>query len=121
MSAVRRRLSVLFTPAEIDPVVSADRVVLVVDVLRSTSVVPVALAGGASEIHPASSVAEARALRERLPDALLGGEAAGETPAGFDLGNSPLEYTPERVAGRSIVYTSTNGMPALLQIGRAHV
>ena len=78
MSAVRRRLSVLFTPAEIDPVVSADRVVVVVDVLRSTSVVPVALAGGASEIHPASSVAEARALRERMPDALLGGEAAGE-------------------------------------------
>lgn len=114
MSAVRRRLSVLFTPAEVDPVISADRVAVVVDVLRSTSVLPVALAGGALEMHPTSSVAEARALRGRMPGALLGGEAAGEKPAGFDFGNSPLEYTPERVAGRSIVYTSTNGMPALL-------
>ncbi|HET9234670.1 MAG TPA: 2-phosphosulfolactate phosphatase, partial [Candidatus Eisenbacteria bacterium] len=91
----RRRLSVLFTPAEIDPVLLADRVTVVADVLRSTSVVPVALAHGAAEIYPTSSVADARALRETTPGALLGGEDAGRKPAGFDFGNSPLEYTRE--------------------------
>ena len=119
MSPGRRGLSVLLTPAEIEPALSANHVAVVIDVLRSTSVVPVALAGGAAEIYPTSSVAAARALNERMAGALLGGEEAGQKPAGFDFGNSPLEYTPERVVGRTIVYTSTNGMPALLRLGLA--
>ena len=114
-----RRLSVLLSPGEINAVLTTRRVAVVADVLRSTSVVPFALANGAAAIHPTSSVAEARALQVRIPAALLGGEDAGQKPAGFDFGNSPLEYTPGRVAGRTIVYTSTNGMPALLRLESA--
>jgi 2-phosphosulfolactate phosphatase len=110
-----RRLSVLLTPAEIDSLRLDDTIVVIVDVLRSTSVIPVGLAAGATAFLPAGSVEDARALRDRMPSALLCGERDGNAPAGFDLGNSPLEYTPDRVRGRELVFTSTNGVPALLR------
>ena len=114
-----RRLSVLFTPAEIDGLRLDDTIAVLVDVLRSTSVIPVGLAAGATGFLLAGSVDEARNLRDRMPGALLCGERDGRAPEGFDLGNSPFEYTPERVGGRELVFTSTNGAPALLRLGLA--
>lgn len=88
--------------------------VVVIDVLRASTTIVHALANGARQILPCREVDEARACRESLGDeALLGGERGGLPPEGFDLGNSPSEYTPERVTDRSIVFTTTNGTLAL--------
>ncbi len=87
---------------------------VVFDVLRATSTMVTALSNGAGRIFPVSTVEEALALRHtKLPDALLGGERGGKRIDGFDLGNSPREYTPEIVAGRDIITTTTNGTVAL--------
>jgi len=114
-----RRLSVLLSPPDIQKGRFEDTVAVVVDVLRATSVIPVGLAAGATAFFPVETVEQARALHARIPDALLCGEREGRPPEGFDLGNSPLEYTAARVSGRELVFTSTNGAPALLQLRAA--
>lgn len=98
----------------------AGRVAVVIDVLRATSTIVAALAAGAREIRPASSPAEAGARLARLAAArggrdglVLGGERLGLRIEGFDLGNSPLEYTAEAVGGKTVFFTTTNGTRTL--------
>jgi 2-phosphosulfolactate phosphatase len=90
---------------------------VVFDVLRATSSMVTALAGGAREIHPVRTIEEALALREKMPHALLGGERHGERIDGFDLGNSPFEY--RELDGRTIISTTTNGTMALRAVEKA--
>jgi 2-phosphosulfolactate phosphatase len=98
----------------------ADAVCVVFDVLRATSVMIEGLANGAAGFVPMEDISEALARRTRHPDALLAGErnglrinAAQSGGVEFNLGNSPREYTPERVRGRIIITTTTNGTRAL--------
>jgi 2-phosphosulfolactate phosphatase len=98
----------------------AGSVCVVFDVLRATSVVVTALANGAEGIAPVEEIAAALAWKQREPAVLLAGErdglrirAAQTGGVDFDLGNSPREYTPARVAGKRIVSTTTNGTRAL--------
>jgi len=83
--------------------------VAVIDVLRATTTMVTALENGARGIVPVATPAEAFAWRAAGPAVLLGGERGAQRIHGFDLGNSPLEYTRERVAGRLVVLTTTNG------------
>ncbi|MDE1170632.1 MAG: 2-phosphosulfolactate phosphatase [Verrucomicrobium sp.] len=109
------RLRVIYTPAQIAAFrPGSEEACAVVDQLRATSTQVTALAAGAASILAVRTVEEARALRQRLPGALLAGERKGIPLEGFDLGNSPREMTAERVAGRTIVHTTTNGTVALL-------
>jgi 2-phosphosulfolactate phosphatase len=85
----------------------------VIDVIRATSTIVTALARGAAGVQPVASVDVAFALKERNPKALLAGERGGRALPGFDLGNSPEDFTPERVRGRLITLTTTNGTQAL--------
>ncbi len=99
---------------------------VVIDQLRASTTMTAALAAGASAVVPCASVEHARALRERLASVpvLLGGERGGVRIPGFDLGNSPLEYTPLSVLGRVVVFTTTNGTGALeraIQAGASRV
>ena len=87
-----------------------------IDVLRATSTLTVALQNGVRRVLPAATPGEAFAWRDREPDALLCGEREGRRVEGFDLGNSPFEYTREVVAGRTLVFASTNGSLALRSI-----
>ena len=88
--------------------------VVVIDVLRASTTIVHALAAGAVEILPFLKVSEARARAAKLgPEALLCGERDGVRVDGFQLGNSPAEYTPQRVSGRRLVLTTTNGTRAL--------
>ena len=106
----------ILTPAEIAALPPRDlsaATCVVFDVLRATSTMLTAFANGARRIYPVSTVEEACELKARLPDALLGGERHGVRIDGFDLGNSPREYTPSAVAGRDIIATTTNGTVAL--------
>jgi 2-phosphosulfolactate phosphatase len=109
---VSPRLSVHLTPPRAP--LPARSAAVVIDVLRATSTLTVALAQGARRVLPASSAEEARALRARYPAALLCGERGAVRIPGFDLGNSPYEYGAARVGGRDLVFASTNGALALV-------
>lgn len=116
-------LEVLFTPVEFEALAARDlsrSVCVVFDILRATTSMVTALANGATAVVPVAGISEALELRRHRPEALLAGERNGvriraEAAAGvdFDLGNSPREFTPDRVGGRTIVMTTTNGTRAL--------
>lgn len=115
-------LEVLFTPADFAALKRRnldDTVAIVFDVLRATSTIVTALANGAAAVIPVAEISEALAVRERQPGVLLAGERDGlriraELTGGveFDLGNSPREFTTGRVAGKTIVASTTNGTRA---------
>ena len=98
-----------------------DGAVVVIDVLRASTTIIHALEAGATEVMPCTEVDQARKMADALPNghALLGGERDGLKIDGFDLGNSPEEYTPELVAGKTIIFTTTNGTRAIGRCGRA--
>jgi 2-phosphosulfolactate phosphatase len=108
-------LDVYLLPDRAAPEQLAGRTVVVIDVLRATTTITQALSAGASEVIPCSEVAEARRIAAEMPDgaAVLGGERGGLRIDGFHLGNSPAEYTPAAVAGKTLVFTTTNGTRAM--------
>ena len=109
-------LDVFFAPAGLATQEVAGRPVFVVDVLRATTVICAALSRGARAVVPVATVEEASRLAQTLgPDAaVLVGERHREPIEGFDLGNSPIEVTEQRVRGKTLVMTTTNGTGALL-------
>jgi len=116
-------IEVILTPSELPALKECDlrgAACVVFDVLRATSTFVTALQNGAKAIVPVSEISEALAIRQQQPDVLLGGErdgvkirAAQTGGVDFDFGNSPREYTPEKVRGKTIVSTTTNGTRAL--------
>jgi len=95
----------------VDRVREAEAVV-VIDVLRATTVVAVALANGAQGVIPVRSVDQARELAASGPGYLLGGEFENRRIEGFDCGNSPFDYATSVVEGKRIVLRTTNGTQA---------
>jgi 2-phosphosulfolactate phosphatase len=91
-------------------------VAVVVDVLRATTVMVQALAAGCAAIIPCGEINEAMKAAAGLPPgaALLAGERQGLPIPGFDLGNSPDEFTPEVCRNKTLVMTTTNGTRAIL-------
>jgi hypothetical protein len=91
-----------------------NQAVVVIDVLRATSVMIHALSQGVSEIIPVSTVDEAFQMSKGFTRSsiLLGGERESKKIQGFDLGNSPREYVAERVRGKKLILTTTNGTKA---------
>jgi len=108
------RVDVAVTPDGLDRAAVAACTVLVIDVLRASTCIVTALANGCAGIVPVATPEEARARMAGLPDALVAGERRGEPLEGFDLGNSPLEFTAARVGGRAVIMTTSNGTRALL-------
>ncbi|MDQ3867196.1 MAG: 2-phosphosulfolactate phosphatase [Actinomycetota bacterium] len=102
------RVHVAFTPAE----TAAAPLGIVVDVLRATSTIAQALAGGYRRVLSCADVDEARALHEADGDGVLAGERACVRIPGFDLGNSPSEFVSPN--GESVILTTTNGTRALV-------
>ena len=109
-------------------------VAVVLDVLRASTTITQALASGAVAVIPTATVAEAHATAASiagysLPSPgcevpadirtkfglLLGGERGGTLIPGFDLDNSPMKYAPGIVAGKTVIFTTTNGTQALLK------
>jgi 2-phosphosulfolactate phosphatase len=96
-------------------------VAVVIDVLRAATTIIHALAAGCTVVRPCLEVEEARELagQMRVGRVLLGGERDGVAPAGFDLGNSPREYTPQLCRGCTLVLTTSNGTRALVRAAEA--
>ncbi len=109
-------------------------VAVVLDVLRASTTMTQALASGAACVIPTATVADAHAAaatvagysltsaNSEVPadvrsqgNILLGGERGGTLIAGFDLDNSPMKYAPGVVAGKTVIFTTTNGTQALLK------
>jgi 2-phosphosulfolactate phosphatase len=110
------RIDTYFTTAEVDPQSLAAAVVVVVDVIRATTTMTEALANGARAIYPTASTEDAVRLAQSFgrEDTLLCGERKGMKIEGFDLGNSPREFTAEAVRGKRLVMSTTNGTRALV-------
>jgi len=116
-------IDALLSPAELPALARRNlrgTACVVFDILRATSTFITALHHGAAAVIPVSEIAEAVARRRQQPGILLAGErngvrirAAQSGGIDFDFGNSPREFTPELVCGRTIVSTTTNGTRAL--------
>jgi 2-phosphosulfolactate phosphatase len=102
-------IDVAFTGAQVRPTDTA----VVIDVLRATSTIGLALASGYERVLVAGGLEQAQALR--APGRVLAGERGCERPEGFDLGNSPEETLSPR--GAELVLATTNGAPAILGAG----
>ncbi len=115
------RIDVAFGPSGLTGNDVAGRPVFVVDVLRATTTICAALDAGARAVVPVGSTEEALRMVQTLgsQDSLLAGERHCQPIPGFAMGNSPGEMTPEAVAGRTIVMTTTNGTRALLAASAA--
>jgi 2-phosphosulfolactate phosphatase len=109
------RIDTYFTVEELDPATLESATVVVVDVVRATTTLVEALANGARAIYATASTEEAVKLAQSLgrEDTLLCGERKGSKVPGFDLGNSPREFTREAVEGKRLVMSTTNGTRAL--------
>ena len=112
-------INVHLLPGLVHPHDLAGNWVVVVDVLRASTTLAAAIQAGVAKVVPCLEVAEARQLADQHrasgADVVLGGERGGRPIAGFDLGNSPTEYTASRVAGRTAIFTTTNGTKAMMR------
>jgi 2-phosphosulfolactate phosphatase len=114
------KIEAVLTPAEL-PCLSKRNLgaaaCVVFDILRATSTFVTALRNGAATVIPVSEISEALAIRKRQARVLTAGERHGVKIRvegyEFDFGNSPREFAPDKVEGRTIVSTTTNGTRAL--------
>lgn len=107
----QKRVEVCFTPAVFDCFHDREAVVVVVDVLRATSAICTAFMNGVDRIIPVGSVEEAKAYKNK--GYLIAAERDGLVLDFADFGNSPYNFTPEHVKGKTIVYSTTNGTQAI--------
>lgn len=109
------KLAVHYLPQFVAESDLADSTVVVVDLLRASTTICHALSAGAKSVVPCVELADAWAKAESYDRSavLLGGERGGERIEGFDLGNSPAEYTADQVFNRKVLFTTTNGTKAL--------
>jgi 2-phosphosulfolactate phosphatase len=112
-NSTARAAHVCLTPALLPLYNVADYIVVVIDIFRATSSICYGIENGAEAIIPVSQVEECSAYREKGLDYLLAAERDGKVVDGFDFGNSPFSYTAEKVAGKTVVLTTTNGTHAL--------
>jgi 2-phosphosulfolactate phosphatase len=103
----RRNLETCFSPALYEADLHAGSIVVIIDILRATSAICTAFANGAESIIPVETVDEAREYKSR--GYLVAAERDGYVLEFADFGNSPFNFTRERVEGKTIVYSTTNG------------
>lgn len=108
-----RKLEVCFTPALLPLYDIRDSIVVIIDIFRASSSICYGIDNGAEGIIPVATVEEC--LEYGSGDFLLAAEREGKVVEGFDFGNSPFSYTIEKVKGKQIVLTTTNGTQALHQ------
>lgn len=118
-----RRICVYGLPELLDPADLRGDAAIAIDVLRATTTIVTAISNGAKAVYPFLEIEEtetaARKYAETHPEEprpVLGGERGGKPISGFDIGNSPLEYTPDKIGGKVVFFTTTNGTRALNRV-----
>jgi 2-phosphosulfolactate phosphatase len=102
-----RKLETCFSPALYEADMHAGSIVVIIDILRATSAICTAFANGAASIIPVADIHEAKEYKSR--GYLVAAERDGYVLDFADFGNSPFNFTREKVEGKSIVYSTTNG------------
>lgn len=114
----QRDLEICFTPAIFDAHADNEAVVVIVDVLRATSSICTAFANGVSEIIPIATVEEARTMKGR--GYLLAAERDGFVLDFADFGNSPSNFSTDKVRGKTVAYSTTNGTGIIKRASGSH-
>jgi len=111
------RIDVVLIPRELPVRPRPELCAVVIDVLRATTSIVAAFANGCRSILPVASAEEARRARSADPALVLAGEEGGLRVEGFELGNSPREFTREVIGGRDVVLTTSNGTKTMRAVG----
>ncbi|MDP3469532.1 MAG: 2-phosphosulfolactate phosphatase [Daejeonella sp.] len=114
----KRNLEVCLTPALLHLHDFSNSIVVVIDIFRATSSICYGIENGAESIIPVATIEACESYRNS--DYLLAAERNGEVVDGFDFGNSPFSYTEDKVNGKTIVLTTTNGTHAINMSRGAH-
>jgi len=114
-----RKLETCFSPALFEPGENLDSIVVIIDVLRASSAICTAFANGAVAIIPVAEVAEAKDYKSR--GYLVAAERDGYVLDFADFGNSPFNFTKEKVNGKTIVYSTTNGTAIINLASSAYI
>jgi 2-phosphosulfolactate phosphatase len=111
------RVNVLIAPEQADELFFSKKTAVVIDVLRASNTIITALENGAKEIIPVISVDSAVKISKGLfgGSTILGGERNTRKVEGFNSGNSPVEYSTEKVKGKTIIFFTTNGTKSILK------
>ena len=116
------KVDIHFFPLNIEELLLKEKTVVVVDVLRASTSITTAIYNGAKEVVPVTTVAEAGKIAANTGGSVvLGGERNGVKIEGFHIGNSPTEYTIEKVKNKTVVFSSTNGSVALAKTQNCRV
>ena len=116
-------LHTVLSPALLDLYEIKDSIVVVIDVLRATSTIATALYNGATAVIPVDDIAKCINISNAI-GGITAGERDGKIADGLQYGNSPFEYPPEFIKGKTLVLTTTNGTKLLhmaLARGASHI
>ena len=108
MQSAKPELYTCLSPSLLDLYDVDKSIVVIIDVLRATSTIAAALYNGAKAVIPVDSVAECIRIGKQI-NSITAGERDGQIAAGLEHGNSPFEYPPEFISGKTLVLTTTNG------------
>ncbi len=115
----KKNLETCFSPALFEAEGHADSIVVIIDILRASSAICTAFANGVSSIIPVAEVSEAREFKSK--GYLVAAERDGYVLDFADFGNSPYNFTKEKVSGKTIVYSTTNGTRLIKLASSAHM
>jgi 2-phosphosulfolactate phosphatase len=102
----KKNIEVCLTPALYNLFENDDAIVVIIDVLRASSAICTAFSNGALTIIPVAEIHEAKEYKSK--GYLVAAERDGYVLDFADFGNSPFNFTPEKVEGKTIVYSTTN-------------
>jgi 2-phosphosulfolactate phosphatase len=107
----KKKIEVCFSPAIFKSFEDTEAIVIVVDVLRATTAICAAFMNGVEQIIPVATINEAREYKQK--GFLVAAERDGIVLDFADFGNSPFNFTPDNVGGKTVVYSTTNGTQAI--------
>lgn len=114
----KKNIEVCFTPATYDVFKNDEAIVVVVDILRATSAIVTAFMNGVNRILPVATLEEAKSYKNK--GYMVAAERDGIVRDFADFGNSPFNFTEERVGGNEIVYSTTNGTNSIMMANNSH-
>ncbi|MBP2627842.1 MAG: 2-phosphosulfolactate phosphatase [Firmicutes bacterium] len=114
------RIDIAFLPKDVSKLELSNTVCIVLDIFRATTSIVTSIANGCKSIIPVLSIEDAHTLADQIGPILFAGERQSIKIEGFDFGNSPLEFSQDKVQDKTIIMTTTNGTAAIKATEGAH-